>query len=145
GTNVVGPHPPEPDEAFFADADVVARVRVAHQRVAPVTMEPNGCVAIPDDDGSIMVWASTQSVFGVQGEIARCLELDVKHVRVRAPWVGGGFGAKGGVYPEQVVVAGLAQRVGRAVRWTESRYENLVGMTHGRGQVHDVELGATRD
>jgi carbon-monoxide dehydrogenase large subunit len=145
GTNVMGPLPVEPDDGFFADAEAVVRVRVTHQRVAPVTMEPNGCVAVPMDDGTLTVWASTQSVFGVQGEIARILELDDSHVRVRAPWVGGGFGAKGGVYPEPVVVAGLAQRVGRAVRWAESRSENLVGMTHGRGQVHDVELGAMRD
>jgi len=145
GTNVMGTLPSEPDDDFFADADVVVHVRVAHQRVAPVTMEANGCVVVPHDDGSLTVWASTQSVFGVQGEVARILELDAEHVRVRAPWVGGGFGAKGGVYPEQVVIAGLAQRVGRAVRWTESRSENLVGMTHARGQVHDVELGATDD
>ena len=134
-----------PDDDFFADADVVVRVLVKHQRVAPVTMEANGCVAVPEADGSLTVWASTQSVFGVQGEVARTLGLDADRVRVRAPWIGGGFGAKGGVYPEQLVVAGLAHKVGRPVRWTESRRENLLGMTHGRAQVHDVELGATHD
>src|SRR5439155_20053117 len=133
------------EDAFFDDADVVVRIRITHQRVAPVTLEANGCVAVPDNDGSLTVWASTQSVFGVQAEVARTLDLEPTRVRVRAPWIGGGFGAKGGVYPEQLVVAGLAHRLGRAVRWTESRHENLLGMTHGRGQVHDVELGATRD
>ncbi|MEX1008838.1 MAG: xanthine dehydrogenase family protein molybdopterin-binding subunit [Acidimicrobiia bacterium] len=145
GTNLMGATADGPDHEFFADAHVVARVRVAHQRVAPVTMEANGCVAVPEPDGSLTVWASTQSVFGVQREVARTLGLDAPQVRVRAPWIGGGFGAKGGVYPEQLVVAGLAHKVGRTVRWTESRRENLLGMTHGRGQVHDVELGATRD
>jgi carbon-monoxide dehydrogenase large subunit len=120
-------------------------VRVAHQRVAPVTMEPNGCVAIPEPDGSLTVWASTQSVFGVRAEVARAVDVEPERVRVRAPWIGGGFGAKGGVYPEQLVIAALAHRTGRAVRWTETRRENLLGMTHGRGQVHEVELGATRD
>ena len=145
GTNLMGPTANGPDGEFFADAEVVVRVRVTNQRVAPVTMEANGCVAVPEPSGVLTVWASTQTVFGVQGEVARTLGLDASHVRVRAPWIGGGFGAKGGVYPEQLVVAGLAHKAGRAVRWTESRRENLLGMIHGRGQVHDVELGATRD
>jgi carbon-monoxide dehydrogenase large subunit len=145
GTNVVGAEPGELDPDFFADADVVVRVRVAHQRVAPVTMEPNGCVAVPEPDGSLTVWASTQSVFGVRAEVARAVDIEPERVRVRAPWIGGGFGAKGGVYPEQLVIAALAHRTGRAVRWTETRRENLLGMTHGRGQVHEVELGATRE
>lgn len=145
GTNLVGDVAAAPDGDFFADADVVVQVLVKHQRVAPVTMEANGCAAVPEPDGSLTVWASTQSVFGVQGDVARTLGLDAGHVRVRAPWIGGGFGAKGGVYPEQLVVAGLAHKVGRPVRWTESRRENLLGMTHGRAQVHDVELGAKHD
>ncbi len=145
GSNVVGSRQEPSDDHFFAEADVVVRVRVTHQRVAPVTMEPNGCIALPEPDGSLTVWASTQSVFGVQSEVAHTVGLDAAKVRVRAPSIGGGFGAKGGVYPEQLVVAALAHRLGRAVRWTETRHENLLGMTHGRGQVHDVELGATRD
>ena len=144
GSNLAGAPPDPPGEEFFADADVVVRLRITHQRVAPVTMEPNGCVAIPEPDGSLTVWASTQSVFGVQAEVARTLGLEAPLVRVRAPWIGGGFGAKGGVYPEQLVVAALAHRLARPVRWAESRQENLLGMTHGRGQVHDVELGASR-
>ena len=63
----------------------------------------------------------------------------------RAPWVGGGFGAKGGTYPEQVLVAALARRLGHPVRWVETRTENLLGMTHGRAQVHDLTVGARRD
>ena len=74
GTNIVGEAPPatgagSDGDGFFGDADVVVRTRITHQRVAPVTMEANGCVAVPSDDGSITVWASTQSVFGVQGEV----------------------------------------------------------------------------
>ncbi len=145
GSNRVGEGAPEADAGFFADADEVVRVRLRHQRVAPVTMEPNGCVAVPHDDGTLTVWASTQSVFGVRGEIARVLGVEPAAVRVRAPWIGGGFGAKGGVYPEQMVTAALAARTGHPVRWLETRHENLLAMTHGRGQVHEVELGATRD
>ena len=145
GSNLMGDEPTPPDDGFFVDADHVARLRIRHQRVAPVTMEPNGCVAVPHDDGTVTVWASTQSVFGVRGEVARVLGTEAHSVRVRAPWIGGGFGAKGGVYPEQLVTAALARRTGRPVRWLETRHENLLAMTHGRGQVHDVELGATRD
>jgi carbon-monoxide dehydrogenase large subunit len=145
GSNRMAEPAPASGDDFFADADTVVRLRIHHQRVAPVTMEANGCVAVPHRDGSITVWASTQSVFGVQGEVARVLGLEPTAVRVRAPWIGGGFGAKGGVYPEQLVVAALAMRTGRAVRWIETRQESFVAMTHGRSQVHDVELGATAD
>jgi len=99
GTNAVGGRHHDPDPEFFAEADAVATARLRHNRVAPVTMEPNGVLVVPHQDGSVEVWVSTQSVFGVQGEVARTLGLDRSAVRVRAPWVGGGFGAKGGVYP----------------------------------------------
>ena len=120
------------------------RTRLHHRRIAPAPMEPNGAVAIPDGD-RLTLYASTQSVFGVRGEVAGALGLDPHAVTVRAPDVGGGFGAKGGVYNEQVVVAALARRLGRPVAWTETRAENLVNMTHARAQVHDVEIGARRD
>jgi carbon-monoxide dehydrogenase large subunit len=84
-------------------------------------------------------------VFGVQGEVARTVGLPADRVRVRAPWVGGGFGAKGGVYAEVLVIAALAHRLGVPVRWVETRSENLLNMTHGRAQITDVEVGANRD
>ncbi|MEA3019826.1 MAG: aerobic carbon-monoxide dehydrogenase large subunit, partial [Actinomycetota bacterium] len=145
GTNVAGGRHHGGDDAFFADADVVLRARIVHQRVAPVTMEPNGALAVPEADGSITMWASTQGVFGVQAEVCEILGLEPERVRVRAPWVGGGFGAKGGTYPEQVVVVALARRLDRPVRWVETRTENLLGMTHGRAQVHDLTVGARSD
>ncbi len=143
GTNVVGGSHHPIDEDFFTGADAVATARLRHNRVAPVTLEPNGILVIPEEDGSVEVWVSTQSVFGVQGEVARTLGLERSAVRVRAPWVGGGFGAKGGVYSDALVAAVLAKRTGRPVRWIESRSENLVNMTHGRGMVQDVEVGVT--
>lgn len=144
-TNVVGGSHHEIDDQFFADADEVAVARFRHNRVAPVTMEPNAVLAVPEPDGSLTVWISTQSVFGVQGEVARTLGIDRSAVRVRAPWVGGGFGAKGGVYSDALVAALLAHRLRRPVRWIETRSENLVNMTHGRGMVQDVEVGVRRD
>ncbi len=138
-----GPVPAASGDGWPA-AEVVVRTRLRHRRIAPAPMEPNGAVAVPEGD-RLTVYASTQSVFGVRGEIARALGVDESAVTVRAPAVGGGFGAKGGVYNEQVVVAALARRLGRAVAWTETRAENLVNMTHARAQVHDVEIGAKRD
>jgi aerobic carbon-monoxide dehydrogenase large subunit len=145
GSNVVGGRHHEPEPDFFADADAVASFRLRHNRVAPVTMETNGAMAVPTADGSMTLWVSTQSVFGVRDEVARALAVDPDRIRVRAPWVGGGFGAKGGVYPEVIVVAALARRLGRPVRWVESRPENLVNMTHGRGQIQDVDVGIRAD
>ena len=134
-----------PDDAeFFADSDVVVRGRFVNQRLAPVPLEANGCVVVPDGE-SLTVWASTQSPFGVRREVARGLQIEESSIRVIAPAVGGGFGAKGGAYPEVVVTAAIARRLGRPVRWAETRSENFLAMTHGRAQVQDVELGAKRD
>ncbi|HVF63592.1 MAG TPA: molybdopterin cofactor-binding domain-containing protein, partial [Casimicrobiaceae bacterium] len=107
--------------------------------------EPNAFLAEPATDGGLDVWASTQSIFGVRDAVAKVAGLDRQQVRVQAPWVGGGFGAKGGVYPEQLIVAALAARLGRAVLWVETRTENLLGMTHGRGQLQEVAIGVKRD
>src|SRR5439155_7268846 len=121
GSNVVFDGGGEADPDLFADADIVVRARFRNHRVAPVPLEANGCLAVPEEDGSLTVWASTQSVFGVRREVARALGMDEAQVRVRTAAVGGGFGAKGGAYPEQVVVAALARRCGRPVRWHETR------------------------
>ncbi|HET6811232.1 MAG TPA: xanthine dehydrogenase family protein molybdopterin-binding subunit [Acidimicrobiales bacterium] len=145
GSNVVGGRHHEPGPDFFSGADAVASFRMRHNRVAPVTMETNGAMAVPSTEGPLELWVSTQSVFGVRDEVARALGVPPEQVRVRAPWVGGGFGAKGGVYPEVIVVAALAHRLGRPVRWVESRPENLVNMTHGRGQVQDIDVGIRAD
>ncbi len=151
GSNVVLDLEPEShgvegeDGDLFAAADVVVTGELRHNRVAAVTMENNGVVAIPDDSGGIEVWVSTQSVFGVRNDISHALGLEPEAVRVRAAAIGGGFGAKGGVYPEQVLVAAVAHRLGRPTRWTETRSENLTGMTHGRSSVHRFEVGARHD
>src|SRR5207247_10099332 len=119
--------------------------RLVHQRIAPVTMEPNGALAVPEPDGSFTLWVSTQGVFGVRNETCAILGLAPEQLRVRAPWVGGGFGATGGTSPEQILVLELARRLRRPVRWVETRTENLLGMTHGRAQIHDIAVGASRD
>ncbi|MGH8982005.1 MAG: xanthine dehydrogenase family protein molybdopterin-binding subunit, partial [Acidimicrobiales bacterium] len=126
-------------------AAVIVRARFVNQRVAPVPMETNGILATVSADGGLDCVVSCQAPFAVRAGIARTLRRPEGEVRVRTAAVGGGFGAKGGVYPEHLVVAAVATRLGRPVRHVETRTENLVAMSHGRGQVQDVAIGATRD
>jgi carbon-monoxide dehydrogenase large subunit len=144
GTNVAHEFTEAWDEDVLAGAEVVVRARVVHQRLAPVPLETNAVVAIPTADG-LTLWVSTQIPFDVRDDVAAWLGLPKASVRVIAPDVGGGFGAKLHVYPEQLVVAAAAMRLGRAVAWQEGRSESMLGLTHGRSQIHEVELGARRD
>jgi carbon-monoxide dehydrogenase large subunit len=145
GTNVATRFEQRWDEDLMAGADVVVRGRFENQRVAPVPMEMNGIVVVPEDDGAWTVWVSSQVPFDVRDDIVDVLDVARDRVRVISPDVGGGFGAKVPTYPEYLVVAKAAQTLGRAVRWHESRSESMVSMTHGRSQVQRVEIGARRD
>lgn len=133
------------EEDATSGADVVVRARFVNNRVAPVPMETNGILAQPGPGGRLDCLVSCQAPFAVRAGVARALGLDESDVRVHTPAVGGGFGAKGGVYPEHLVVAAACKRLGRPVRHVETRSENLVAMGHGRGQVQDVSLAARRD
>jgi carbon-monoxide dehydrogenase large subunit len=146
GSNVVLEAHLEPEGgSALAGADVVARARFVNNRVAPVPMEPNGILARPAPGGRLDCLVSCQAPFAVRAGIARALGRDDASVRVRTPAVGGGFGAKGGVYPEHLVIAAVADRLGAPVRHVETRSENLVAMSHGRGQVQEIAVGARRD
>jgi len=134
------------DPEALDGADVVVSGRFVNNRVAPVPMEPNGILAVPDpENGSLTAWVPCQAPFWVRKDIAKKLGLEEDAVRVIAPAVGGGFGAKVGTYPEQFVCAALAMRLRRPVRYIETRSENMVSMTHGRAQVQDVRIGARSD
>jgi len=146
GSNVAFETGTGPVEGLFDGADVVVRATFTNQRLAGVPMEPNGIVAVPGEpDGGFTAWVPTQAAHGVRDALAPLLGLDPSVVRVVAPAVGGGFGPKAGVYVEHVATAAAALRLGRPVKWTEARSENMVAMVHGRGQVQDVELGVRRD
>jgi carbon-monoxide dehydrogenase large subunit len=109
-------------------------------------MESNGIVAVPGEPaGGITLWVPTQAPHSLHAPIATVLGLEPERVRIVAPAVGGGFGPKAGNYVEFHVVAAAALRLGRAVKWTETRSENMVAMVQGRGQVQHVELGVKRD
>ncbi len=129
----------------LAGADVVVRGRFINQRLAAVPIEADAVVAEPDGEGGIRRWVSTQVPFRVRDEVAEAIGLPEPKVRVTTGDVGGGFGAKLTTGAEQSVIGALAKRLERPVRWFEFRTENMVAMSHGRAQVQDVALGATRD
>ena len=132
-------------EADFSGCDVVVRQRIINQRVAPCPLEVRAAAARWEPDGRLMHWASTQGPHSVRDALARTYHLEKERVRVLSPDVGGGFGAKGSSYPEELLLAWIARRVGRPVRWVETRSESMLNLGHGRGQLQDVEIGGTRD
>jgi aerobic carbon-monoxide dehydrogenase large subunit len=132
------------DDDPFEDAELIVRGRFLNQRVAPVPLEVNGALAMPDG-GGLTLWLPCQATHFSRSVIAKAIQVEEETIRVRTAAVGGGFGAKIPAYPEQAVVAALSRRVGTPVRYIESRSENLVAMTHGRDQLQEVEIGATRD
>jgi carbon-monoxide dehydrogenase large subunit len=144
GTNVAMEMSEPQDESLFEGCEVVVRQRVVNQRLAPCPLEVRAAAAKWEGD-RLVQWISTQAPHGVRDALAKTLDLDAGQVRVVAPDVGGGFGAKGSPYPEELFLAWLARRLGRPVRWTESRTENLLAMGHGRAQIQDLEIGGTRD
>lgn len=131
-------------EAAFARAPVIVSETFTHGRVAPSPLEPRGIVADWDGD-TLTVWASTQSPRVLRSALAAALGLAEPRVRVRVPDVGGGFGLKMHVFPEDVVVAALARRLGRPVKWVEERREQLTAAAHAREQRLEVALAAEAD
>jgi carbon-monoxide dehydrogenase large subunit len=127
-------------EAAFAAAPHRLRRRFYHHRYAAVPMECRGVVALYDArTDSATIWSSTQVVHWVRREAATLLGLPEARVRCVALDVGGGFGGKGHVYPEDLLTVFLARRLGRPVRWIEERREHMMSATHSRDQWHDVE------
>jgi len=131
-------------DGAFARAPIVLRETFEHARCAPSPLEPRG-VAADWDGATLTVWASTQTPTVVRVAIARSLALAPDRVRVIVPDVGGGFGLKTHVYPEDVVVAALARMLGRPVKWIETRRESLAAASQARGQRVEVEAAATPD
>jgi aerobic carbon-monoxide dehydrogenase large subunit len=132
------------DDASFAHCDVVIERTVVNQRLAPVPLEGRAAAA-SWAGGRLTVWCSTQNAQIARDTIASRLGLDSGTIRVIAPDVGGGFGAKVGVDRDVIAVAAAAHRTGRPVRWSETRSENLLCMVHGRAQQHSYKIGGTRD
>jgi aerobic carbon-monoxide dehydrogenase large subunit len=135
----------DPDAAFARAAHRVP-LRIAQERISAVAMEPRTVLASYDDAAQeLTLWVSCQAPFRIRGEIARLLDLSEAQVRVIAPDVGGGFGVKTGPYREEVLLAWLAVRLGRPLRWTATRREDFETTNHARGSVCEGELALDAD
>jgi len=131
--------------AMGADC-VSVRGRFRHPRVSGAAMENRGVLAhFRPEQGELVVWSGTQIPHLLRDLIARSLTLDGIAVRVIAPDVGGGFGIKMQAFPEELIAAHLAMRVGRPVQWVEDRIENLLASVHARDAMVEAELFARPD
>jgi carbon-monoxide dehydrogenase large subunit len=130
------------DDSIFDGCEVVVEGDVVNQRVACLPMEGRATAAV-FKNGKLTVWASSQNA-QLARLILTAVGLPPDAIRVVAPDVGGGFGAKIGVDREQIVIAWAAKHTGRPVRWAETRNENLMAMTQGRAQRHHIKIGGDR-
>ncbi len=144
GTNLIVDFAFGRTDDLFDGCEVVVKQEVINQRVAAVPLESRAAAAAWVE-GRLVQWSSTQHAHGVRDMLVSVYGLDPSAVRVIAPDVGGGFGAKIGSYAEELLLAWLARRVGRPVRWVETRSENMVGLGHGRGQLQTLEIGGRRN
>jgi len=142
-TTVLG-IPENTGDAFFAGCEVVTKGRFLNQRVAPCPLEVRGS-AVVWENGRLLQWVSTQHAQGAHAPLAAANGVDAAQVRVMTPDVGGGFGAKIGIYPEELLLGVISKRVGKPLRWRETRSESMVALGHGRAQLQYVTIGGTRD
>ena len=131
-------------DAGFAEADVVVERRVVNHRTAGAPIEPRGVLA-DYRAGSLTLWSATQVPHFVRLFLALLLGISEERVRVIAPEVGGGFGAKLQVYGEEVLAAWVSRKTGRPVKWIETRSENMAVTHQGRDQIAYTKMGAKRD
>ena len=124
--------------------ETVVIVRMENNRMAVAPLESQAIAVEPHDDGRLTVWLSSQGPHENQKGFVASLGLEDSDVRVISPWVGGGFGGKGGWVPEHIAVARAAQLLGRPVRWLEDRTENLLSM-HARHQIQYARLSLGGD
>ncbi len=162
GSNIAAEFSVKAETDELSGHDLVVSGRFINHRMAAAPIEPSSFLAVPssaattDDDSvahvqgdkavpNLTLWCSTQRPHEVRSQVAAALNMTAEDVRVIAPAVGGGFGAKAAVYPEFLVVSWLASTLAQPVKWVETRSENLVNMVQARDVVHDVELGVTRE
>lgn len=150
GTNISYTWELTPDaaavEAAFSSAAHTVKERYIQQRLLPSFMEPRGVCVVPQPyGGDFVIYSATQIPHILRIMVGITLGISETKLRVIAPKVGGGFGAKLDVYAEELLCVALARRLGRPVRWTEERSETALATIHGRGQIQDIELAADAD
>ncbi len=132
--------------AAFQSADVVVRDRIVQQRLIPTAMETRGAVAqFTPATGELTLWNTTQNPHIVRFIMSAVTGVPEDKLRVVAPEVGGGFGSKIAQIQGDFIAAFCSMKLGRPVKWIETRSENYQSTTHGRDHVQDVELAATKD
>ena len=131
-------------EAAFRDSDVVVEKRIVNHRTAGAAIEPRSVVA-DWREGKLTLWSSTQIPHICRVILSIQLGLSEDKIRVVAPEVGGAFGSKLQVYGEEVLACWLARRLGKPVKWTATRSEEMLATHHGRDQIDYIRIGAKRD
>ncbi len=126
------------------EVEIEASVEIEIPRLSPVSIEPLAFLAVPEGDG-LSVWCGHQSPGRLPSQLGAAVGLPASSIRARVPDVGGAFGTKGQYYVEYPVVAAIAHRLQRPVVWIQTRREQLLSGTHGRGQHITVTVGGDRD
>jgi len=144
GSNVPVTKEAPADDAPFDGCEVVIEQEIVNQRLACMPMEGRATAAT-FENGKLTVWHSSQNAQLCRLILCMALGMAPEQIRVVVPDVGGGFGAKVGIDRDAIIVAWAARKTGRALRWAETRSENLVGMTQGRAQLHHIKIGGNRD
>jgi carbon-monoxide dehydrogenase large subunit len=134
-------------DAALGSSEVVVKQRLINQRLIPNVMEPRGCIAqyMPASE-EFTVWMTSQTPHIMRLLMtAFVFGIPETKMRVIAPQVGGGFGSKIFLYPEYCLMAAMAKKLGRPVKWMETRRENYIATVHGRDHITDIEVGANKD
>lgn len=134
----------QPIQAALDSAEVTVTRRFVQQRLIPAFMEPRSTLVQPVGDG-VLIHSSTQIPHILRTMMALTLGIEEQKVRVVAPDVGGGFGGKIPVTPEEVITTLVARKLGKPAKYTESRSESLMSAHHGRDQIQDITITARRD
>ncbi|WP_342488286.1 xanthine dehydrogenase family protein molybdopterin-binding subunit [Cytobacillus sp. FSL W7-1323] len=133
-------------EQAFAEADYIMNEKIRTPRLGSNPLETRGVVAKFDTrNQELRVWSSSQMPYEIRSTLAHCLSLPDLSIRVTAPDVGGGFGPKGGVHPEEIVIPYLAKKLQRPIKWVEDRMEHLTSARQSRDQIHDVKVSFKQD
>lgn len=133
-------------ESVFARADRLVRLRVVNQRIAASSIEPRACMFDFDPaSGQFSAWVSSQAVYRARETLVAFLGLERSQIHVHNAAVGGGFGTKTAFVGEEIIAATLAMKLGRPVKWIESRAENLQAQTQARGQINYIEAAVQND
>jgi carbon-monoxide dehydrogenase large subunit len=131
-------------DVAWQEADVVIERRIVNHRVAGAPIEPRACIA-EYRGGYLTLWTTTQIPHLVRSFLAGSMQMSEDRIRVVAPDVGGAFGVKLNHYPEEAIAVAASRRLGRPIKWTETRSEHMATTIHGRDQIDYVKMGLKRD